>query len=198
MNDKYNTITTMRPENHTEQLIAQIAQGLEPRYLFFWGHQPRKDGAISKTCFSQWFEAPFMLGGIHYATAEHYMMAEKARLFSDGQTLAKILAAPSPAHAKKLGREVADFDNARWEARGFDAVVEGNVAKFTQNPAMGEFLLNTGNRVLVEASPVDKVWGIGLAGDDPRALHPAQWQGANLLGFALMRVREVLAGSGQG
>lgn len=71
-------------------------------------------------------------------------------------------------------------------------MVEGNVAKFTQNPAMGEFLLNTGNRVLVEASPVDKVWGIGLAGDDPRALQPAQWQGANLLGFALMRVREVL------
>lgn len=182
----------MRPEHHTEQLISQIAQGLEPQYLFFWGHQPRKDGSIGKTCFSQWFEAPFRLNGIHYATAEHYMMAEKARLFDDDATLAKILAAPTPAHAKKLGREVAGFDNARWEARGFDAVVEGNVAKFTQNPAMGEFLRTTGHRVLVEASPVDRVWGIGLAGDDPRALQPAQWQGTNLLGFALMRVREVI------
>jgi len=182
----------MRPEHHTEHLIAQIAQGLEPQYLFFWGHQPRKDGSIGKTCFSQWFEAPFTLNGIPYATAEHYMMAEKARLFGDEATLAKILAAPTPAHAKKLGREVAGFDNARWEARGFDAVVEGNVAKFTQNPAMGEFLRTTGDRVLVEASPVDRVWGIGLADDDPRALHPAQWQGHNLLGFALMRVREVI------
>lgn len=182
----------MRPEHHTEQLIAQIAQGLELQYLFFWGYQPRKDGSIGKTCFSQWFEAPFTLNGIHYATAEHYMMAEKARLFDDDATLAKILAAPTPAHAKKLGREVAGFDNARWEARGFDAVVEGNVAKFTQNPAMGEFLRTNGHRVLVEASPVDRVWGIGLAGDDPRALQPAQWQGTNLLGFALMRVREVI------
>ena len=94
--------------------------------------------------------------------------------------------------AKKLGRQVRNFDHARWEAARFDIVVRGNTAKFVQNEPLQSFLFGTGRRVLVEASPVDRIWGIGLAADDPRAMHPEQWRGLNLLGFALMAVRDVL------
>ncbi len=121
------------------------------------------------------------------------MMAEKARLFSDGGTLARILAAPSPGVAKALGRAVENFAEVEWEASRFDIVVRGNVAKFRQNSDLRTYLLNTGEQVLVEASPVDTVWGVGLAQDDPRAQNPEQWQGVNLLGFALMKVRTILS-----
>jgi ribA/ribD-fused uncharacterized protein len=172
-----------------EALVSQRALGATPKYLFFWGHQPSPDGRIGKSCFSQWFDSPFTLGDIIYATAEHFMMAEKARLFADEAVRARILAARTPAEAKKLGRLIAGFDEARWLKARFEIVVNGNLAKFSQNPALGEFLLNTGERVLVEASPVDAIWGIGLAADDPRASEPARWPGLNLLGFALMAVR---------
>ncbi|MFM0326659.1 NADAR family protein [Caballeronia glebae] len=85
------------------------------------------------------------------------------------------------------------FDNQRWQATSFELVIEGNVKKFEQNPPLRDFLLSTGDRVLVEASPVDSVWGIGLAADDPRAGNPEQWEGSNLRGFALMAVRCRLA-----
>ena len=173
-------------------LREAIRQGGQPRFLFFWGHQPRRDGTIGKTCFSQWFAAGFTLAEVHYPTAEHYMMAEKARLFGDEATLAKILEAPHPGAAKKLGRQVRNFDEATWRQARYDIVVRGNIAKFSQNEPLRSFLLNTGQRVLVEASPVDRIWGIGLAADDPRAMHPEQWQGLNLLGFALMDARDAL------
>jgi ribA/ribD-fused uncharacterized protein len=117
------------------------------------------------------------------------MMAEKARLFGDQNTRAKILKAGSPKAAKQLGRQVKNFEEEVWEESRFQFVVEGNYAKFNQNPGLGEFLLDTGNKVLVEASPVDRIWGIGLAADDERAMNPEEWRGLNLLGFALMEVR---------
>lgn len=88
------------------------------------------------------------------------------------------------------------FDEARWLAHRFDLVVEGNFAKFTQHPDLLRFLLSTGDRVLVEASPVDAIWGIGLAANDPQSADPARWQGLNLLGFALMVVRDRLVRTG--
>lgn len=100
------------------------------------------------------------------------------------------MAAPSPSAAKKLGRRVRGFDDATWNERRYSIVVRGNVAKFAQHPDLRDFLLGTKNRVLVEASPVDRIWGIGLAEDDERAVDPKQWQGLNLLGFALMKVRD--------
>lgn len=170
-------------------LLARTRRGERPKYLFFWGHQPEADGRIGKSCFSQWFESPFTLDAISYPTAEHLMMAEKARLFGDEAVCARILAARTPAEAKKLGRLISGFDEERWLQARFEIVVKGNHAKFSQNPALREFLLNTGERVLVEVSPVDAIWGIGLAADDPRAANPEQWRGLNLLGFALMAVR---------
>ena len=117
----------------TQALLTRMDQGFDPNFLFFWGHRPA-GSAVDKSCLSQWFEgAPFVIDGIRYATAEHFMMAEKARLFDDKNTLAKILKAPSADAAKKLGRQVQGFDGKRWDARGFDAVVEGNVAKFSQH-----------------------------------------------------------------
>lgn len=121
------------------------------------------------------------------------MMAEKARLFGDQAILHQVLSAKTPNDAKALGRRVAGYDDARWTRRRFDAVVQGNLAKFSQSGPLRAFLRGTGTAVLVEASPVDAIWGIGLAADDPRASDPAQWQGLNLLGFALMAVRDHLA-----
>lgn len=177
------------PTHDLNSLIAEIQQGFRPKYLFFWGHQPRSDGQLGKECLSQWWSAPFEVDGVVYPTAEHYMMAEKARLCGDHSSRVKILAAPHPNVAKKLGRVVTGFDEERWNQHRFEVVVRGNIAKFSQHEALKTFLLNTKERILVEASPLDRIWGIGLAADDLRAEDPAKWQGLNLLGFALMEVR---------
>ena len=162
------------------------------KFLYFWGHQPSKDGSITKACFSQWWIASFEIDGICYQTAEHWMMAAKARLFNDTVALEKILTATTAPEAKKLGREVNNFDAEKWDAEKYALVVKGNLHKFSSNPDLRSFLLNTADRVLVEASPVDNIWGIGLAADDPKAANPHNWKGENLLGYALMEVRELL------
>jgi len=177
-----------------ETLLQATGRGVSPKYLFFWGHQPLPGGEIGKPCLSQWWPAPFTVDGAAYRTAEHFMMAENARLFGDEATRQRILKAPHPRAAKQLGREVRGFDDHQWNEARFGIVVRGNRAKFEQNPMLRGFLLGTGGRVLVEASPVDRVWGIGLAADDPRATKPEQWRGLNLLGFALMEVRRQLRG----
>ncbi|AMA48116.1 MULTISPECIES: NADAR family protein [Flavobacterium] len=162
------------------------------KFLFFWGHQPSNDGSITKTCFSQWWQSSFTVDGIVFPTAEHWMMAQKAKLFNDDEMFDKIIHAKSPAQVKQFGRQVRGFDQKIWEDNRFEIVVQGNYHKFSQNEALKEFLLNTNNRVIVEASPVDKIWGIGLTGDDPKANNPKTWNGLNLLGFALMEVRDIL------
>ncbi len=173
-------------------LINYINEGNKAKYLFFWGHQPNKDGSIGKSCFSQWYEASFQIDGVNYLTAEHYMMAEKARLFKDNDVLAKVLAASHPGEAKKLGRQVKGFREETWVENRSLIVVKGNLAKFSQNEALKEFLLNTKERILVEASPRDRIWGIGLGQNNPDAANPYKWRGLNLLGFALMEVRNIL------
>jgi len=166
-----------------------IAAGEQVKFLFFWGHQGT---AASKACLSQWFPSPFTEHDHMFATAEHYMMWRKATLFDDQHTAKRVLAADHPKQAKDLGRQVRNFDQVTWESHREKIVVDGNVLKFSQHDDMRAFLLGTGDRVLVEASPLDRVWGIGLKGDDPRAEDPAQWRGLNLLGFALRDVRKIL------
>lgn len=122
-------------------------------------------------------------------------MAGKARLFGDLEILEQILKAPEPKTAKALGRKVRGFDDQLWKANARRIVTEGNLAKFGQNESLKAFLLGTGSQILVEASPSDRIWGIGLGSSDPRANDPATWLGTNLLGFALMDVREALARS---
>ena len=176
----------------TEWLLDQLAQDARIKYLFFWGNQPSKDGTITKSCLSQWWLADFMVAGTLYRSTEHWMMAEKARLFNDDKTLTQILAAQSPAEAKKLGREIQRFEPEIWEERKLEIVITGNRHKFGQHQNLAKFLLSTNDRVLVEASPVDTIWGIGLPADSPDANKPTQWLGPNLLGFALMEVRDQL------
>lgn len=161
-------------------------------FLFFWGHQPNKNGEINKGCLSQWFPIDFEVEGAIYKSAEHYMMAEKARLFNDLETRLRIIEAESPTEAKKLGRQVKNFNNEEWEATRFEIVKMGNYYKFLRNPILAEFFLKTKDRILVEASPVDAIWGIGLAEDHENANHPSKWRGKNLLGFAMMAARDEL------
>ncbi|MFI0167208.1 NADAR family protein [Streptomyces sp. NPDC017082] len=179
-----------------DALIREVRAGARIRYLHFWGHQPRADGRLGASCLSQWWPSPFVVDGVEYATAEHWMMAAKARLFGDAEAERRVLAAEHPAAAKKAGRLVRGFDEETWERERFRLVVEGSAHKFAAHDDLATFLRNTGDRVLVEASPVDRIWGIGLAADDEAATDPERWQGLNLLGFALMEVRERLAGAG--
>ena len=175
-----------------DQLIIDFEKGERVRFLFFWGHRQSKSGEVTAACFSQWWHSPFVVAGVRYNTTEHWMMTQKALLFNDLEVAGQLAAAKSPAEAKALGRRVRNFDEATWNHHRTAIVVRGNLEKFQQHPDLREFLLGTAGRVLVEASPVDRVWGIGLAADSERAENPRHWQGLNLLGFALMEVRDLL------
>lgn len=120
------------------------------------------------------------------------MMAEKARLFGDEDTLQKILEADHPKTAKDLGRQVKNYDEEVWAEHRYNIVLSGNRYKFTQSNEYKAILLGTGSTILVEASPVDRIWGIGLAEDDKAAKDPLMWRGLNLLGFALTDLKEEL------
>ncbi len=121
------------------------------------------------------------------------MMAEKARLFGDEASRARIMATNNPLTMKKLGRGVTGFNQEIWEREQMHIVTAANYAKFSQNPALREHLLATGEATIVEASPLDRIWGIGLSAGHPDARTPARWRGRNLLGQALMLAREQIA-----
>ena len=173
-------------------LIEQQSSDSATQYIFFWGHQPAKDGSIMKSCFSQWWIAPFVVDGITYRTAEHWMMAKKAELFGDRDIAQKIVATVDPKDVKQLGRMIKGFDNALWDKQKYEIVVEGNYHKFAQHYKLKTFLLGTASRIIVEASPVDAIWGIGMAEEDENIKDPTRWEGQNLLGYALMDVRDKL------
>ncbi|NWC00542.1 NADAR family protein [Pseudomonas gingeri] len=179
----------MHDAHYLEDLRTRFNSGEALDYLFFWGHQRSKKG-ITASCFSQWYNAEFIVEGQRYPTAEHFMMAQKAALFGDQEVRAQVLLAPTPNVAKALGRNVRGFNDELWLQHRYAIVVQANQAKFSQNPELNAFLKETGSRIIVEASPVDSIWGIGLAQDDENANNPNQWRGLNLLGFALMQVRD--------
>lgn len=142
--------------------------------------------------FSQWHPSSFTLGGVTYSHAEQFMMHAKALLFGDQETAAKILLADTPREQKALGREVKGFSQSIWELFREGIVFTGSYAKFTQNPDLLRELLATKGTTLVEASPRDTIWGIGLGAENPKAKNRSQWRGLNLLGEALTRVREAI------
>lgn len=160
-------------------------------FLFFWGHEDRGKG-LSKACLSQWWPCWFEVEGLYYNCTEQYMMAEKARLFGDDETRSMMMLEHNPMAIKKLGRRVRGYDDDVWRSARYGVVVKGNAAKFSQNEDLLQFLKGTAGKVLVEASPKDTVWGIGLDESHPDAINPARWHGENLLGFALMEVRDII------
>lgn len=159
--------------------------------FYFWGHTPNPK-KITAACFSQWYDCYFEVEGVQYHTTEQYMMASKAKLFGDDEVFQEIMMEYHPHVYKKLGRKVHGFNPELWDERKYDIVVEGNKAKFGQNADIRDFLLSTGDAILVEASPYDKIWGIGLDREAAMKGTVEQWQGENLLGCALMEARDWL------
>ncbi|MGM9802732.1 MAG: NADAR family protein [Muribaculaceae bacterium] len=177
---------------HNKQfLITENKAFTKDDFIFFWGHTDREKD-VDKSCLSQWHMCLFEVDGMYYNCTEQYMMAEKARLFGDEETRQQIMASFDPMTIKKLGRKVSGFVAEMWDAQKYDIVVKGNLAKFSQNQKMMEYMLGTGDKILVEASPKDTIWGIGLSEEAPEACNPSLWRGDNLLGFALMEVRDML------
>ncbi|KVP75212.1 hypothetical protein WJ96_05495 [Burkholderia ubonensis] len=142
--------------------------------------------------YSNWNKTGFTVKDIRFANGEQYMMYCKAMFFGDAETAALILAEPDPSKVKGLGRAVKGYVDAQWAANRLRFVRRGLLEKARQHPEIRAQLLATGDRILVEASPSDTIWGIGLRETDPRALDPSQWRGQNLLGQAWMWVRDQL------
>lgn len=152
--------------------------------VFFW---------YTSSPFSQWHRSPFTVDGIVYNCAEKWMMAEKARLFGDEQSRYNILHTEDARAIKDLGRKIKNFDEEIWKEHRFDIVVKGNMEKFSQSEKLKKKLLSTGDRLLAEASPYDSIWGIGLCEEAAKTTPIDKWPGLNLLGKALMVVREILS-----
>ena len=142
--------------------------------------------------FSNWERSPFKFEGREFNCGEQYMMYKKAEWFDDERVMHLVMKTDDPGTQKKLGREIKNFDPVEWERVCVDVMVDGLREKFLQNPTMLKELMETGTRVIAEASPVDKVWGIGLAEDDPNAEDQSKWDGKNYLGVTLMEVRRLL------
>jgi ribA/ribD-fused uncharacterized protein len=167
-------------------------QGENIKYIFFWGHSNKANEPVGKFVFSQWYPSSFIVGGIEYKTSEHWMMAQKAKLFNDQSSFDNIISATKPGEVKEIGRQIKSFKEDVWNSHKHAIVVQGNIHKFSQNPQLKDYLLSTADRVLVEASPTDVDWGIGLTQDAKMVENPHTWRGENLLGFALMEVRDQL------
>lgn len=145
-------------------------------------------------CFSQFTKSAFTIDGIEYNCAEQWMMASKARTFvGNDDILEEILQNNDPAKIKGLGRKVINYDEQIWDGVRYEVVVKGNYAKFSQNDSIKKILLETKDAILVEASPYDKIWGVGISEENPDIYNPTKWRGQNLLGKALMEVRKQLS-----
>ncbi len=152
-------------------------------FVLFWSGWP-----------SNWYPSRFVVDGVTFNCGEQWMMWSKARFFDDQGVMEAILREQTPRGQKALGRKVAEYDDAAWKAVARDLVYRGLLEKFRQNPDLKKALLATGADTIVEASPKDFLWGIGLDKEDPRATRPEEWPGCNWLGEVLMRVRETIRG----
>lgn len=175
-----------------EKVCNDFEEGGNLEFIFFWGHTKNKNDEITKACFSQWYLSDFQVNGVLYNCAEKYMMAEKARLFKDYETLEEILSAKDQPEIKALGRKIRNFNEEIWNKEKYNIVKRGNLAKFSQDEDLKKFLLSTEDNIIAEASSYDRIWGIGMAADDENITNPKEWKGENLLGFALMEVRDLI------
>lgn len=176
-----------------DEVQTMCKNGQNLQYVFFTGHQKTQNGAITRTCLSQWYASSFEMNNVRYKCAEQYMMCEKARLFKDEEALDRILQAYHPNQMRLIGRQVKNFDSKVWDEKKVQIVKIANLAKFSQNPKLKKYLINTKNKILVKNVLHDKVWGIGLTKDSALRENPLNWNGENLLGFILMDIREILS-----
>ncbi|KAH8662878.1 hypothetical protein BGZ60DRAFT_341927, partial [Tricladium varicosporioides] len=166
--------------------------------VFFWREYGHEYGFLS-----QWYELPMVSPAspeITYKTCEQYMMHSKATLFSDAPIASQILLTTDPKSQKHLGRQVQNFDQKVWEQNRERIVAEGNYLKFSQDSEesreLKRKLLETGDREIIEASPMDRIWGVGFGEVNAGKMWVAgTWErnsrwGMNLLGKALMRTRK--------
>ena len=183
---------TGRPSCSVEQIHSAYSQGRVFRYTLFWKLEPSPDGLITESCLGQWWKSDFWSVAHTYCCMEQFMMEQKAELFGDETIRQQVLESQTPKQMKALGRKVRGFDQTVWDQAKYSIVLNGNWCKFSQNRKMRDFLLSTGDSILAEASPYDGIWGIRLSADSPDAQAPGKWRGQNLLGFALMEVRDEL------
>jgi len=152
------------------------------KFEFFW-----------KGPLSQWKKSTFVdKNAIEYNCAEQYMMYQKAILFHDFETAKLIFNTKHPREQKDLGRKIKNFNQIIWDQHKFDIVYQGNFFKFTQDHLLLDNLFKTKGKTLVEASPYDSIWGVGLAEDNPKIMNKENWRGENLLGYILTKLREDL------
>ena len=180
----------MRPAYTPENIMNSISSGEKVEFHPFYGHKPSADSTVTDSCLSQWWMCDFTFLGKKFCCMEQFMMAHKAMAFGDKEMLIEIMAETDPKEMKALGRRVRNFDSGVWSRIGYTIVLNGNYYKFSQNPELMDFLLSTGDKIIVEASPRDKIWGIGMGKNNPDAHNPDKWRGRNLLGFALTEVRD--------
>jgi len=151
-------------------------------------HNPSEDYGF----LSNWYLSDFQIDGITFTSMEQYMMYKKAICFKDENIAKQILTEKNVAKIKELGRLVSDYDEHIWNGVRQIIIYEGLLAKFSQNEFLKSRLLDTKNSILAECAVKDRIWGIGLSMTDPKRLMPTEWQGQNLLGYALMLVRDRL------
>lgn len=151
-------------------------------------HNPNEENGY----LSNWYPAHFTVDGIEFSSMEQFMMYQKACHFHDASVAKEILSTNDVAEIKKLGREVHGYNENTWNGVRQIIVYEGLKAKFSQNAELKEKLVDTGDAILAECAVRDQIWGIGLSMRDPNRLDRSKWRGKNLLGYALMMVREQL------
>ena len=182
-------------------LISAVESGEKLEYFTFWQADPGCENRI----FSQWYQQEFVVNGRTYKTAEQYMMSEKALLFGDFDAYKAIMSESDPKMCKQLGRTVKNFDSKVWDESFREIIFHGNLGKLQGDLLFVDALLSTGNAVLVEASPLDDIYGAGMSKKDllddngNLLVKPQNWhkkdsnkQAENNLGFVLMGVRDLL------
>ena len=151
------------------------------KHIFFWNG-----------IYSQWYKSPIIIDGKKFNCLEQWMMYNKASLFNDNYHKDLIMQTNDPRKQKEYGRKVNGFDKEKWDSVAFDIVKKGNYEKFTQISEFKDEILNTGDLIFVEASPYDKIWGIGMRENAPGVDDEKNWNGKNLLGKAIIEVRNII------
>lgn len=196
LKDQLGQVKDQMTQNFIKTKFEEL--GLNPNgeinYVFFWAARPKVKGIIDEGCCCQWWFSTTRIDNVNHITAEHAMMYAKAKMFNDEQALSAILESKHPRDVKQIGRQVRPFDPVKWDNESYAIVRNINLEKFRQDKRILPWLLSQPeNTVFVEASPYDRIWGIGLANDGKVDLtNPSNWQGYNKLGFAITEVFQQL------